>query len=50
MLRAAVAMFKGRNWKKVAQCFDNRKTEVQVRKKCRREIQTARTSFLFLLP
>eukprot|EP00947_MAST-08B_sp_MAST-8B-sp1_P001717 g1717.t1 len=22
-------MFKGRNWKKVAQCFDNRKTEVQ---------------------
>lgn len=29
MLRAAVQLYKGKNWKKVADCFDNRKTEVQ---------------------
>eukprot|EP00943_MAST-04B_sp_MAST-4B-sp1_P005047 g5047.t1 len=29
MLRAAVALYKGKNWKKIADCFGAKKTEVQ---------------------
>ena len=29
MLRAAVALYKGKNWKKISDCFGAKKTEVQ---------------------